>query len=177
MSIAAVLTPVAGAFLRRILKQEGAKILDKVAGKGALGEVVETIAEHAGVEPQPAALEQLARSDPEAFSNAVTAAEKTNAARWSQILAETQSGYFFIAMARPSLLWACFAILLYAGIMAPVSNWAFSNLAVQFGFTYRALPAVEPVVWDTLVWLIPLLYAARGVEGIAGVKSRGFDWR
>lgn len=166
-----VLGTLAAPAIIELLKQAGSVILPRVAKTGRVGEVIAEIAKNAGISATPDAVKDLAVQDPAAFSVAVQATEKTAAARWAAILAETTSASWFVSGARPAALWACVAILVYAGLVVPFGNWIVQLVGYVSGLA--DLPALVPppsIAWETLVWLLPLLYGIRAGEGAFGVK-------
>ncbi|MDJ0513009.1 MAG: 3TM-type holin [Methyloceanibacter sp.] len=174
MAVASVLAGgAAKAILRRVLKGAGKGVLKRIVDKGGkpVQVVVEAIADSANIERTPEAIATYAKADPESFARIVEAVEEGDAKRWAVMLAETQSGRFFVSGARPSILWACFAILIYAAVGVPTLNWLIQVLGLATGIA--SLPALEQpteFIWSTLSWLLPLLYGARSVEGIFGAK-------
>ncbi|WP_421849863.1 3TM-type holin [Oricola sp.] len=162
---------LAATIVPALLKRFGASVLEKVARTGRVGEVVAEIAKHAEIPANAGALQDLADSDPAAFAQAVAAAEQTASARWAAILSEAKNPSIFVAGARPAAIWVCVVILFYAGLFAPVGNSLLQ--LVGYAFALHDLPAlVQPptIAWETLLWLLPLLYGIRGGEGILGAK-------
>jgi hypothetical protein len=165
------LEAIATTAVANLVRRAGSHILEKVAKQGHVGEVIAEVARQGGAVADEKGLATLARENPEGFARAVEAAEKANAARWAAILAETKHTSIFVAGARPAALWACVAILLYSGLMVPLANWILQSIG--YAFSNPDLPALShppQVAWETLIWLIPLLYGIRAIEGGLGVK-------
>lgn len=167
----AALEAIATATIVNLVRRAGGEILARVAKSGHVGEVINELARATGALADAKGIETFARENPADFAAAVQSVEKAAAARWAALLAETNHASIFVAGARPAALWACILILVYSGFVVPVINWLFQLLGYVASRT--DLPALQhppDVAWNTLVWLIPLLYGIRASEGVFGVK-------
>ena len=160
----------AKAVLKRLLRKTGDGILGKVAEAG--GQVVGDLAKELGKPDDAEAILEAAQADPVAFARAVEAVERAEGHRWAVALAETRHGRFFVSGARPSILWACFLLLIYAGFVVTFANWCIQMIGyLSASPELPALITPPDIVWDTLVWLVPLLYGIRSLEGMTGSKK------
>ena len=161
--------------LKALIKRFGGnKVLERVVSKGGVKEVIDAVATEVGIEPTNSGLKTFATEHPDAFRAAMENAATVGAARWAAFLAETESGRLFVSGARPAALWAGVAILVYAGVLVPFCNWLLQMAG--YALSRSDLPALEQppaIAWETLVWLLPLLYGIRASEGIFGVKKDG----
>lgn len=165
-----ILETILATGLPKLIEAAGGGLLARVARSGKVGEVIAEVARQAGIDATPNALQDLAKSDPTAFSNAVIAAEQADQARWEALAAESKHSSVFVAGARPAAIWACNFVILYS-ISALIINWLMQ--LVGYLAHYPNLPAMmqpTPVVWETLKWMLPLLYGLRTIEGVTGTK-------
>ena len=133
--MAGVALTAAGAVLIPILRRAGARILAGLIEEKApvAHQVIREIAEAAGVEPTPAALED---ADPEAIGAAAVAVEERSAEHWMYLLEaqrntadllarEDDRGWFWHGW-RPSTSWILLVFLWpYALVVQPLLNAAF----------------------------------------------------
>lgn len=121
-------------------------------------------------------LDELFTSDDER-NKAAVAMERIRSSEWvsylNVLMAEASHASVFVAGARPALMWACVATLVYEGLLRGLLMWVMQVATILFGLpTLPALPSAEPIMWE-VVSMACALAGVRGVEKIKGAaRSR-----